>query len=165
MRMLSAVRAAVPADIPVLLELMRELARFEDYLDAFCVDEQQLLARAFGQPPQCEVFVAQWAGQVVGYAVVLEIPFTYDLRPTMVLKELYVAAHCRSAGLGSALLQHIARRALMRGAGRLKWDVLAGNLKAEAFYQRFGGTPDHKWTAYHMDTDALKHLAYTGSGG
>ncbi|HEX5840858.1 MAG TPA: GNAT family N-acetyltransferase [Pseudomonas sp.] len=165
MRMLSKVRAALPTDIPALLELMRDLARFEDYLDEFRVDEQQLLARAFGATPQCEVFVAEWAGRIAGYAVVLEIPFTYDLRPTLLLKELYVAEQCRSAGLGSALLRQIARLALSRGAGRLKWDVLAGNIQAEAFYQRLGGAPEHKWTAYRMDAAALALLARPGSSG
>lgn len=131
MRMLSNVRSAVPADIPVLLELMRELARFEDYIEAFCVDEQQLLARAFGQAQQCEVFVAQWADQIAGYAVVLEIPFTYDLRPTLVLKELYVAAHCRSYGLGSAMLQHIAQAFEVGCAG---WEY-----QGRRFLPAFGG--------------------------
>ncbi|MBD8593400.1 MULTISPECIES: hypothetical protein [unclassified Pseudomonas] len=45
----SAVRAAAATDVPVLIELMRALAAFEDYLDDFRVDEQSLLARAFGR--------------------------------------------------------------------------------------------------------------------
>lgn len=154
-------RAALPADVPPLLELMRALAVFEDYIEAFSVDERELLARAFGPAAQCQVVAAEQGGQLAGYAVLLEIAFTFDLRPTLVLKELYVAEAYRGAGVGKALLQHCAQHAVARQAGRLKWDVLVGNKSAEAFYQRLGGKPESKWLAYQMDATALERLATT----
>lgn len=158
--MLSAgIREARAGDVPALLPLMRELARFEDYLEDFAVDEVQLLARAFGSQPQCRIVVAEAAGRLLGYAVTLEIAFTYDLQPTLVLKELFVAPPARSLGIGERLLAAIAQWALTRGAGRMKWDVLAGNGDAERFYQRLCGRPDGKWIAYGMDTEALAALA------
>jgi GNAT superfamily N-acetyltransferase len=138
---------------------MRALAAFEDYLDDFRVDEQSLRARAFGPTAQCQVFVAQWLGQVVGYAVLLEIPFTYDLRPTLLLKELYVADDYRGKGLGQKLLQHVAMSARTRGVGRLKWDVLTGNHPAMEFYERLGGFQDKKWLAYQLDSHGIERLA------
>jgi hypothetical protein len=45
------VREARAEDVPALLPLMRELARFEDYLEDFAVDEEQLTARAFTLNP------------------------------------------------------------------------------------------------------------------
>ncbi|MFI7866781.1 GNAT family N-acetyltransferase [Ectopseudomonas khazarica] len=156
------VRPAVPKDVPALIRLMRALAEYEDYLSDFNVDEQALLSRAFGPSAQCRIFVADWLSELAGYAVVLEIPFTYDLRPTFLLKELYIAEHCRSAGLGQALLQQVAIWGLAKGAGRLKWDVLVGNQRAEAFYQRLGGRPDCKWTAYQMGSLEIKQLALGG---
>ncbi len=153
------VRAAVPADVPELLKLMRALAVFEDYIDAFRLDEHELMTRAFVGTPQCQVFVVERETQLAGYAVLLEIPFTYDLRPNLLLKELYIAAAFRGAGLGKALLQHVARWGTARQAGRLKWDVLVGNASAERFYQRLGGKPESKWLAYQMDNLALARLA------
>lgn len=158
--MLSAgIREARAEDVPALLPLMRELARFEDYLEDFAVDEAQLLARAFGPQPQCRIVVAEAAGRLLGYAVTLEIAFTYDLQPTLVLKELFVAPPARSIGIGERLIADVARFALAHGAGRMKWDVLAGNGDAERFYQRLGGRPDGKWIAYGMDAEALAALA------
>ena len=153
------VREARAEDVPALLPLMRELARFEDYLEDFAVDEEQLTARAFAPEPQCRIFVAETSDRLLGYAVIQELTFTYDLRPTVRLKELYVAPDARSQGLGEQLLAAVARWAKTRGAGRLKWDVLAGNQKAERFYQRLGGQPDTKWIAYTMDHSALAALA------
>jgi GNAT superfamily N-acetyltransferase len=64
---------------------------------------------------------------------VLWIPFTYDLRPTAVLKELYVAEDSHSEGLGQPLMHAVAEWAFIREAGRLKWDVLMGNQPAIRF--------------------------------
>lgn len=153
------VRPARPSDIPALLPLMRALAEFEGYLDDFAVDQSAMLQRAFGLEPECRIFVAPTGNRLLGYAVVLEVPFTYDLRPTLLLKELYVAQDQRGKGLGRSLVRAIARWAGQRGAGRLKWDVLAGNQAAETFYQGLGGRPDDKWIAYQMDSAALSRLA------
>lgn len=138
---------------------MQALAEFEDYLEDFAVDRPALLRRAFGPAAQCQIFVAVADGRLLGYAVVLEIAFTYDLRPTLLLKELYVERRWRGYGLGQRLMQAVARRAVKRGAGRLQWAVLAGNQAAQAFYQRLGGRPDAKWLAYQMNSAALSRLA------
>ncbi|UUY07229.1 GNAT family N-acetyltransferase [Pseudomonas sp. J452] len=146
-------------DIPALLVLMRELAAFEDYLMDFAVDAQALRERAFGPGAQCQVFVAESAGVPCGYAVALLIPFTYDLRPTCLLKELYLQPEQREQGLGWQLLSGVASWAIDQGAGRMKWDVLVGNSRAERFYQRLGGRPVSKWRAYEMAEPALAQLA------
>lgn len=153
------IRQACPTDVPQLLALMRELAAFEDYLADFAVDEDALHRRAFGATAQCRIFVAEAAGELLGYAVGLSLPFTYDLRPTVRLKELYVTPSWRSQNLGQRLLAALAQWALKQGAGRLHWDVLAGNSRAEAFYQRLGGRPVEKWIAYEMDDATLQALA------
>jgi GNAT superfamily N-acetyltransferase len=153
------VRPALPADVPVLIKLMSALAEFEGYLDEFRVTEAELLARAFGEAAQCQVFVAEQEGVLAGYAVVLEVAFTFDLRPTALLKELYIEPRSRGGGIGKALMTCIARWVLSREMGRLKWDVLAGNENAERFYMKLGGEPDRKWTAYHMGHANLERLA------
>lgn len=152
------VRAARPEDVAALLELMRALAAFEGYLDDFAVDAQALRARAFGPAAQCQIFVAE-SDSLCGYAVAQSIAFTYDLRPSVRLKELYVVEAQRGSGVGKRLMQHVARWAQAQNAGRLLWDVLAGNDAAERFYARLGGQRAMKWVAYEMDSQALESLA------
>lgn len=152
-------RPAREAEAAQLLVLMRELAAFEDYLQDFAVNEDALLQRAFSPAPECQVFVTEADGELQGYAVGLLVPYTYDLRPTARLKELYVREQQRGAGVGRELLAAVARWALAQGAGRLHWDVLTGNTRAEAFYRQLGGRPVEKWTAYAMDDKALAALA------
>lgn len=145
---MTAVRAATPADAGPLLALMRELARFEGYAEYFKVTAADLLARGLapGAAPEFVAFVAERAGGgLLGYAVVVENAFTFDLRPTLVLKELYVREDARGTGAGSALFDQVLAHGRVRGAGRLKWDVLPANEPARAFYRRAGGAPDTDW--------------------
>lgn len=145
---MTVVRAAGPADAAALLALMRELAEFEGYAESLEVTPADLLARGLAPAgePQFTAFVAERPGKgLLGYAVVVETPFTYDLRPTLTLKELYVRADARGTGAGTALFDQVLAHGRARGAGRLKWDVLPANEPARAFYRRAGEAPDHDW--------------------
>lgn len=156
MRLLS-IREARPDDVPAVLELMHALAEFEGYLDDFVVDADALLTRAFGPAAQCQVFVAE-TDAICGYAVVQSLAFTFDLRPSVRLKELYVVQGQRGGGVGGQLMRRIAQWALEQGAGRLLWDVLAGNDAAERFYSHLGGRRESQWIAYRMDDRELLRL-------
>lgn len=146
--MMLQVRTAGAADAEALLALMRELARFEGYDEQFKVTAADLLVRGLepkGQP-EFVAFVAERPdGALFGYAVVVETPFTFDLRPTVTLKELYVREAARGTGAGAALFERVLIHGRARGAGRLKWDVLPVNERARAFYRHAGGAPDADW--------------------
>lgn len=155
------IRDAVHADIPELLRLMRALAVAERYIAEFTVTEQNLAARGFGARQQ---FFTKLAIDIelerpVGMAVFHLVPFTHDLRPTLVLKELYVDSGHRGRGVGRLLLAALAQSALRLGCGRLRWDVLHDNLAAERFYQRLGGVREEHWIAYRLDRAGIESLA------
>lgn len=144
------VRRAEAADAPQLLCLMRALAVFEGYADRFAVTEAALLARgldvAASAAPQFIAFVADTGiGTLAGMAVLVERAFTLDLRPSVLLKELYVDADSRAAGVGSALMEAVREHVRARQAGELVWDVLPDNKAAKAFYRRWGGAPVRAW--------------------
>jgi GNAT superfamily N-acetyltransferase len=142
------VRLASAGDAGALLQSMERLAEFEGYRAEFRVNTGELLARglAASQGQQFIAFVAEHpSGGLPGYAVVQEIPFTFDLRPTLVLKELYVAANDRGQGVGTALMEAVIAYARVRGCGRLRWVVLPWNDGAKRFYERFGGKIDSAW--------------------
>ena len=143
---------------------MRALARFEGYLESFAVTRRELDRRAFGANAQCAIEVAQSvvSGNILGYAVILATAYTYDLKPTLTLKELFVEPDARELGVGTALMRAVAARATELSAGRLRWDVMPGNARAETFYQSLGGRRVDNWIPYVMDASALRELAASG---
>ena len=96
------VRLAVPEDTDCLLELMKGLARYEDYIDQFAVTRESILEHGFGDERLFTAFVAEHDDELVGMAVTYPIHWTYTLRPKLVLKELFVVEGARSMGVGKA---------------------------------------------------------------
>ncbi|MBI3727513.1 MAG: GNAT family N-acetyltransferase [Burkholderiales bacterium] len=145
-----SVRPALAADAAGLLQMMRELAAFEGYLTEFRVTVEDLLARGLdAERPQFRAYVAVTsAGSLLGYAVLAEVAFTYDLRPDWRLKELYVTIPARQLGIGKALMETVIADARQHGCGRLKWDVLPDNSHAKQFYRQHGGEPVKDWEAW-----------------
>src|SRR4029077_11195584 len=91
------IRKAVEADIPNLLPLMRQLAEFEKYADAFAVTEHVLREQGFHRsPPDFHCLVAEEGSDLVGFLVYLFVASPYRAKPTLIIKELYIAEPHRS---------------------------------------------------------------------
>lgn len=149
------IRSASPSDVPQLMKLMRKLAVFEDYIDDFAVTEGDLLRHGFGPNQLYHAHVADMdlgdTSTVVGMAVTYVIPWTYSMRPRLVLKEFFVQADARGSGAGRALMTAVRTHAEEIGASQITWTVMKGNKDAENFYRTIGGEPDPKWANWQMD--------------
>jgi len=147
------IRAAVIEDCPALLELMRGLAEFEGYLDQFTVTLHELKQRGFPESgkPEFHTLVAGENGGLSGMLVYYFIPFTFDLRPTLFIKELFVAKQARGKHIGEALFTATREEAEKRKCGCIKWDVLHDNHAAQRFYERQGAKHDVRWLGYKLE--------------
>ncbi len=154
------VRKAVEADVPNLLPLMRQLAVFEKYADAFAVTEEVVREQGFRRsPPDFYCFVAEERGELIGFLVYYFVPFTYRARPNIIIKELFVADRHRSKGTGELLMKAVAKEAERAGCGMIKWYVAKWNLRSIQFYERLGARIDHDWHEFQMSEDAFRDLA------
>ncbi|MCR6501822.1 GNAT family N-acetyltransferase [Shinella sp. CPCC 101442] len=139
------VRPFTPDDVDAVWELMRALAVFEGYIDAFAVTPDDIRLHGFGSAPPFGVFVAAKGEAIAGIAVHYRIPWTYDLKPVVVLKEIFVAEAFRGQGVGQALFGHLHAHAAATGASALRWTVLPDNMAAKRFYTGQGGMLDADW--------------------
>jgi len=152
------IRAATPADVPVLLQLVRELAVYEREPDAVEATEPMLAAALFGDQPVASCHVAEVAGEVVGFALWYVTFSTWKGRPGLWLEDLFVRPSARGSGLGKALLRELARVCVQRGYARFEWWVLDWNEPAQGFYRSLGARPEDEWTVWRVDGDALHAL-------
>src|SRR5882757_3686896 len=140
-------------DVGAVLALMRALAVFEGYDDKFRVTEADLITHGLGPSPRFGVFVAEREDVIVGIAVHYIIPWTYDLKPVVWLKELYVAEAARGMAVGQALMEQLRQYADGIGASAIRWTALASNMPAKAFYRAVGGQPDEIWEMWQLKID------------
>lgn len=151
-------RQAELKDSKKILSLMIDLAEFEGYADQFIVTLNDLDKRLFKNKDFC-VLVSEVDQQVVAILVYYYLPFTYDLKPWIYIKELFVDQQYRSLGLGKQLMIKLAKEAIENKCSKIRWDVLSTNLKATKFYQSLGAKHDKEWLLFNMDEANLKKLA------
>jgi hypothetical protein len=84
-------RAAQPADVSSIHRLIKELASFENAIEQVETDPAQLLMDGFSQNPAYQAFVAEYNGQVVGFALTFirystcTTIYSYCVLPLMIL--------------------------------------------------------------------------------
>ncbi len=155
------IRPAVPADVPVLVALVRELADYERAPESAVLDEDSLARSLFGPAPAVFAHVAldDESGEVVGFAVWFLNFSTWLGRHGIYLEDLFVRPAARGRGHGRALLAELTRIAVERGYGRLEWWVLDWNGPAIGFYRSLGAEAMAGWTTYRLTGHALAELA------
>ena len=153
------IRPATPADVPTILRFVRALAAFEREPDAVEATEPMLTDALFGAQPAAEAVIAENAEGPVGFALFFHNFSTWKGRRGLYLEDLYVTPEARGAGVGAALLRHLAGLALDRGCARFEWSVLDWNEGAIRFYRALGAVAQEEWTVQRVDGAALRALA------
>ena len=144
--------------MPVIADLIRQLAEFEKLEDEVVLTEDLLRAGLFGSRPYAEAVLAEEAGEPIGFALFFHTFSTFLARPGFYLEDLFVLSEHRGRGVGRALLAHLANLAVERKCGRLEWAVLNWNHEAIRFYERLGAKPNSEWTVYRLTGEALSAL-------
>ncbi|MGK6320885.1 N-acetyltransferase family protein [Sphingomonas sp. DT-204] len=153
------IRPAVPADVPTILRLVRELAEYEREPDAVVATEAMLAEALFGDHPAAEAVIAEVDGAATGFALFFHNFSTWTGRRGLYLEDLYVTPEARGLGIGKALLRHVAALAVERGCGRFEWAVLDWNEPAVRFYDAMGAESMDEWTVRRVSGEALLKLA------
>ncbi len=157
------IRAATRADIPLILSFIRALAEYERGLHEVEATEalldQHLFGAGVGRGPVAECVIGEVDGVPQGFAVFFMNFSTWKARPGLYLEDLFVNPAARGAGLGKALLRHLARVAVERGCGRYEWIVLDWNTPALEFYRAHGAEALDGWTVHRVSGEALRRLA------
>lgn len=153
------IRPTTRADAPLLLELIGELAEYERLRHEVVLDVALIEQHLFGERPAAEAVLAEIGGETVGYALFFPTYSTFLGRPGIWLEDLFVRPSQRGAGVGRALLAHLAGLVVARDWGRLEWSALDWNEPALAFYRGLGARRMGEWQLHRLDGAALAAVA------
>ena len=156
---LIAIRPATPDDVPLIRQLIVELAEYERMRDAAVATDAQLREQLFGAQPAAEVLIGEVDGQPAGFALFFHNFSTFLGQRGLYLEDLFVRPQFRGAGLGKRLMATLARLAVQRGCGRFEWSVLDWNTPSIGFYRSIGAVGMDEWTVQRLQGDALHALA------
>lgn len=160
--MATALRPATRADIPLILELIHALASYEKLSSDVTATAAQLERTLF--PPAAEAPAAHcilaFVNEVpAGFALYFFNYSTFLAKSGLYLEDLFVKPEFRGAGVGKALLLHLAKIANARGCGRMEWSVLDWNEPAKGFYRSLGAEQLDDWRIFRLTGPALTQYA------
>lgn len=153
------IERATERDVPVVLQMIRDLAEYERMADQVVATEASLREALFSGRPDAEVLLAYADDRPAGFALFFHNFSTFVGRRGLYLEDLFVKPEFRGGGIGKRLLVELARIALERNCGRFEWSVLDWNEPAIGFYKKLGAVPLEEWTIFRVSGDALTRLA------
>ena len=155
---MSLVRKASVEDCPAILELIKELAAFEEMPEQVEMTVERLERDGFSDEPKFSCLVAVEDRVIVGYAHFYPTYSTW-VGPMMFMEDLYVTPSMRRKGIGSKLWRAVADVALRQDCRRLQWTCLGWNENAIRMYEKFGGenlTTKESWNFFRMNRDKME---------
>lgn len=153
------IRQATEADVPLILQFIKDLAEYERLADKVVATEESLRRTLFGNPRFAEVVFAREDSSDVGFALFFHNYSTFHGAAGIYLEDLFVKPAFRGRGIGKQLLIHLARLAKERGCTRVEWAVLNWNTPSIAFYKSIGAVPLDDWIIFRLTGEALEGLA------
>src|SRR5437660_8191768 len=153
------IRDATISDIPIILQLILDLATYERAPNDVVATEQGLRDVLFGPEPSAKVVLIFEGKEAIGFAVYFFNFSTWLGRPGLYLEDLFVKPETRGRGYGRALLVHRAKIARDHNCGRMEWAVLTWNEPAIQFYNKLGAGSLDDWRVFRLTSDGIGRLA------
>lgn len=148
------IRKGRSADLPRVLELIRELARFENAPDEVTNTLEDMERDGFGLQPVFGFHVAEADGIIYGIALYF-IKYSTWKGKGLFLDDLIVTEKMRGQGIGRMLLNAFMDEAKRIGAKQVHWQVLDWNSPAIAFYKKCGASMDASWIDCKIQEDGI----------
>lgn len=151
------IRKAVRQDVPLILEFIKGIARYEK-MENEVVATTELLEEHLFDKGHAEVIFVMEEGAEVGFALFFHNFSTFLGRGGLYLEDLFVYPEHRGKGYGKALFLELVRIANERGCGRMEWVCLNWNEPSIEFYRSMGAVSLDEWKTYRLTSDVMKKL-------
>jgi GNAT superfamily N-acetyltransferase len=159
------IRAATEADVPLVFDLILELAEYEKLADKVAGDAEVLRRTLFEEKAAEALLLETSDGEAIGYAIFFTTFSSFECRSGIWLEDVYVRPEHRRGGIGRAVMEHLAQLARHRGHVRLEWVALDWNEPALNFYEGLGAKRLDDWIIHRLERDGIGRLAQGNPSG
>ena len=142
--MSTILRNAIKEDCPAMLELVKELATYEQAPNEVTISFEHFEESGFGEKPVWEAWIVEVDGVLVGFALCY-IRFSTWKGQRLYLEDIIVTESMRGQGLGKLLMDKLIEVCKERKYSGLVWQVLDWNKPAIDFYKRYNTNFDDEW--------------------
>lgn len=153
------VRNAVIEDASLILEFIRELARYEKAEKEVIATVEDIENNLFNSSTTTKALICHSDQTPIGIAIYFLNFSTWLGKNGLYLEDLFVSPSHRGSGAGKKLLKHLAEIAVENDYGRFEWSVLDWNEPAIKFYESIGAKAQSEWVGYRLEGEALLDFA------
>lgn len=152
------IQPATSKHMPKILQLVRELAAFENLEHEIVFNDNEFETNVF---KYANVLSIEYDRQIIGYAIYFYSFSTFLGKGGIYLEDLYIQQQHRGKGVGKDILSYLANICVQKGLGRLEWACLHENECGINFYENKIGAKNLSdvWRTYRVDGENLKNLA------
>lgn len=139
-----SIRKGVKSDLSQVLDLIKELAIYENAPNEVIVTIEEMENDGFGKNPIFEFFVAEVEKKIVGISLYY-IKYSTWKGKCVFLEDIIVTKQFRKHGIGKKLFDEMVNVSKKLKVHRLEWQVLDWNEPAIKFYEKINSHFDKHW--------------------
>jgi len=160
--MTAHIRKGTQADLPVVLDLIKELAEYEKALNEVTITLKELEKDGFGEHPWYWFIVAEVDAEIVGMSFYFIRYSTWKGR-FLFLEDFVVKESYRGKGIGSQLFEETVRIAQQIEVNGMIWQVLDWNEPAINFYKKYDAHLDDEWLSGKLVKKQITNFRFNDS--
>tara|TARA_B100000029_G_C17275033_1_gene851286 strand:- start:28 stop:480 length:453 start_codon:yes stop_codon:yes gene_type:complete len=146
------IRKGVKKDIPQVLDLIKELAEFENALNEVTNTVKRLEDDGFGDNPVYNLFVAESENKIIGIAITFFRYSTWKGK-NLYIEDLIVNEKFRRKGIGIKIFEEVKKYAQESSCIGISLQVLDWNKIGINFYKKLNMKFDNEWVNCYLELD------------
>ena len=150
------VRKGRKEDLENALDLIKELAVYENALHEVKNSVEEMAQDGFGANPVFDFFVAENSDGIIGMSLYYYRYSTWKGK-ILYIEDLVVKEKHRRSGAGTLLMEASIQEAKKQNCNGVQWQVLDWNEPAIKFYEKYNPVKDPEWVNFRIDKDQLEN--------
>lgn len=156
------IRKGKKEDLPAVLDLIKELADYENALDKVTLTLKELENDGFGKRPWYWFLVAEKDNQIIGLSFYFVRYSTWKGK-FLFLEDFVIKEEYKRQGIGSLLFEETVKICQELRTNGMIWQVLDWNTPAINFYKKYNADISGEWLNGKLTKDQINKIASKNS--
>lgn len=158
--MKTIIREGLKKDLPHVLELIKELADFENSLNELTITIEDLERDGFGETSYFSFLVAENDDKIIGLSFYFTRYSTWKGK-FLFLEDFIIKEECRGNGVGSKLFEETIKICQELNLNGMTWQVLDWNKQAINFYKKYNAEISSEWLNGKLTKKQIDNICTT----
>jgi len=152
------IRKGVKADLPAVLELIKELADYENALNQVSITLEELENDGFGEHPWYWFLIAEKDNDIIGLSFYW-IRYSTWKGKFLFLEDFVIKKEYRNQGIGSKLFEETIKVCQKLNLNGMIWQVLDWNMPAINFYKKYNADISKNWLSGKLTKKQIDEIS------